>query len=633
MLNVARDPRFGRSYECYSEDPFVIFSLGQSYIAGMQYGPGAAAITPDQNPRGLKKMGSAAKHFAAYNFEGCVGHEQYPHCSQYRTSFNAIVSDQDLQETYYYAWRRLAPELSGFMCSTNAVNGVPMCANKLAIKTLMRGTWNFTGVVVSDGGTVSGIGPDDRPTIGRWIHGHSYAKNTTAAVADALEAGCDLEWDTVYASDAQAAVDQGLTTEATLSAAVRRTLSNRLRLGQFDIPRENPWDRLNLGVVDSAAHRSLAWRAAASSAVLLENAPDARGLPIAILSSNTVIAILGAQAAQDLVGRRDYSGSTTKTVSILSGIQSRAAADADAEVRYSVDDVNITVGANVVVVVVQSEQEGESHDRANLTLRAEDTATLLKLQQRQHHLGSACKVVVVVVSGGPVDTSQPTAVMGDGGVVSSVIASWWLGEEGGNAIAALLWGDVDFSAALAVTVYRQNFTKSVGITNISEAGHGYRYLHDDSLQLYPFGYGLSYARWATTTLLWGGDGAPPKVRASDFSGNVNVTVTVRNLGARVASRPVLLFIQLLESRGGGGTTGLLWPRKWLVAFGKAKDVVPGGEHTLALGFGAAEISRWVPDAGVPATAGRFAVVPGDYLLTVIDQCGEPCANLTLVVSV
>ena len=149
----------------------------------------------------------------------------------------------------------------------------------------------------------------------------------------------------------------------------------------------------------------------------------------------------------------------------------------------------------MVVVVVRSEDEGESHDRANLTMRAEDAAILIQLQrlhieeQRMHvwprwaaqhtpstdavSQGAAAaaahdrststsaprrQVVVIVVSGGPVDTSQPAAAMGSGGVVTSVMAAWQPGEEGGNAIAALLWGDVDFSASLAATVYRQNFT-------------------------------------------------------------------------------------------------------------------------------------------------------------------------------
>ena len=109
--------RWGRSYESYGEDPLAIAVMGKAYIRGLQYGPGAAGVTPEQNPRGLKKVGSVAKHLSAYNFEGCVGDENYPHCSQYRESFDAIVPDSDLQETYWLAWRRNAPELSGAMCS------------------------------------------------------------------------------------------------------------------------------------------------------------------------------------------------------------------------------------------------------------------------------------------------------------------------------------------------------------------------------------------------------------------------------------------------------------------------------------------------------------------------------------
>lgn len=155
-----------------------------------------------------------------------------------------------------------------------------------------------------------------------------------------------------------------------------------------------------------------------------------------------------------------YTGTQANIVTLLNGIQNRAAVDG-VEVRYSENDVSIASGASVVVVVVRSEVEGESHDRAKLTMRAEDAQTLVSLQQQhqqhqQHHQvqhqQAKVKVVVVVISGGPVDTSQPASVMGSG-FVTSVLAAWIPGEEGGNAIAALLWGDADFSAALAVTAY------------------------------------------------------------------------------------------------------------------------------------------------------------------------------------
>jgi beta-glucosidase len=108
VLNVARDPRWGRSYESYGEDPLAISRLGAAYIQGLQYGPGAAEVTMADNPRGYKKIGSVAKHLSAYNFEGCIGHQRYPYCTQYREFFDAVVSETDLQETYWQAWRHLA---------------------------------------------------------------------------------------------------------------------------------------------------------------------------------------------------------------------------------------------------------------------------------------------------------------------------------------------------------------------------------------------------------------------------------------------------------------------------------------------------------------------------------------------
>ena len=619
--------RWGRSYESYGEDPLAIFVLGESYIQGLQFGPGAAGVTAKDNPHNFKKIGSVAKHLSAYNFEGCIGAHQYPYCEQYREFFNAVVSEADLQETYWLAWRRLAPALSGAMCSYNALNGVPACADKEVMTTLMRQTWNFTGSIVSDDGAVTMI--RNVTTAGN-VHGHGYANSSAGAAAAALDAGCDVDYGGGYSAGAQAAVDQGLTSESVLAAAVRRSLSTRLRLGEFDRPMvsgfENPWNsrRLHLGVVDSDEHRALAWRAAVSSAVLLENAAGLLGLPI--ISSDptgTVVAVLGegADDAHAIVNR--YTGTQQRTCTLLAGIRDRAATDGMV-VRHSVNDTRVAIGASVIVVVVRSEDEGESHDRANLTMRAEDQDTLLRLQQQQAKSGRpATKVVVVVISGGPVDTSEPAEVM-KSGFVTSVIAVWQPGEEGGNALAALLWGDVDFSGALAVTAYRQAFTGARGIANISLAGRGYRYLNDQSLQLYPYGFGLCYSNWSKPALSWV---TPGEVPASNI-GRVAVAVRIQNMGTRVGSRPLLLFVQRLPSladRGAKQMVGVNWPNKWLVAFGKARDVQPAQEQIITLAFGAEEMSRWVPPGG-------FAVLAGRYLLTAVDERGEMAANLTLTVS-
>ena len=167
-------------------------------------------------------------------------------------------------------------------------------------------------------------------------------------------------------------------------------------------------------------------------------------------------------------------------------------------VRYSENDTSVAIGASVVIVVVRSNEEGESHDRQNLTMRPADSDMLVRLHTLARETNSAtsglvaaAQVIVVVISGGPVDTSEPAEVMASG-LITSVVAAWQPGEEAGNAVAGLLWGDVDFSASLAVTAYRQRFTSSVDIANMSVAGRGYRFLRDQSLALYQYGHGLSY---------------------------------------------------------------------------------------------------------------------------------------------
>ena len=299
--------------------------------------------------------------------------------------------------------RRLAPDLSGAMCSYNALNGVPACADKRVMcafiaflllfkidfllifdtideirMTLMRETWNFTGSesnapppapvshsqnsdvladcparwhtakfiicntnssflihnssflcdfdtkflvlntkfiifapgIVSDDGAVSQIWRGGNGGKGGTIHGHFYANSTAAAAADALNGGCDVTYGGGFSvgvpaspgvqpgtQAAEAAVESGLMSQATLTAAVRRSLATRMRTGELDVPSRSPWDtsKLNLGVVDCAAHRALALNAALSSAVLLENAAGALALPI-VSKQGGVVAVLGAGA-------------------------------------------------------------------------------------------------------------------------------------------------------------------------------------------------------------------------------------------------------------------------------------------------------------------------------------------------
>lgn len=174
--------------------------------------------------------------------------------------------------------------------------------------TLMRETWNFTGSIVSDDGAISQIGPGGDPCHGDnittppCVHGHYYTNNTVKAVALGLEGGCDVDYagggGLSYAGGAQAAVDQGFTTESVLAAAVRRSLSTRMRMGAFDVPSVNPWDssKLNLGVIDCPAHRALARKAAIESMVLLEDSAE-HGLPIRAPKST-------ASAAAGFVVRR-----------------------------------------------------------------------------------------------------------------------------------------------------------------------------------------------------------------------------------------------------------------------------------------------------------------------------------------
>ena len=183
VLNLARDPRWGRSYESYGEDPTLIAALGAAYVRGMTAGPGAANVT---HARGYLKVGAVAKHAAAYNFEGCGGRQRYPNCSAYRTRFDARADGRDMHESYLAPWRALSPALEGAMCSYNAIDGVPSCASAPLLSSTLRGAYGLRGVVVADDGAIDRI--YDAPPDG----GHRYAASLPEAALMALTAGVDV---------------------------------------------------------------------------------------------------------------------------------------------------------------------------------------------------------------------------------------------------------------------------------------------------------------------------------------------------------------------------------------------------------------------------------------------------------
>ena len=233
VLNIARDPRWGRCMEVYGEDPTTVALLGHAYVTGIQHGDVGAPSTP------VLLTAASPKHFTDYNLE-CSCYRGHPGCDPEnpaagckapsgvgRNAYDANVTAHDMRETYLAGWKAAAAAgIQGLMCSSNAVNGVPLCAHHDLLATVMRGEFGMSGAVISDGNGVADIyhQPDmsgNNPIDGHHIPGHEYASSWPAAAADAIEAGCDMSWD----EDLPPWLRMGGVANGTITNPLRRNLT------------------------------------------------------------------------------------------------------------------------------------------------------------------------------------------------------------------------------------------------------------------------------------------------------------------------------------------------------------------------------------------------------------------------
>ncbi|MBR1575985.1 MAG: glycoside hydrolase family 3 C-terminal domain-containing protein [Bacteroidales bacterium] len=295
-VNMARDPRWGRTPETYGEDPFLSGEIGTAFVQGLQ----------GDDPRYLKVV-STPKHFAVNNEE----HNRF--------ECKVAVSEKQLREYYLPAFEALVRRghAASVMSAYPAINNIPCTANPWLLTQVLRGDWGFDGYVVSDCGAVSLL-----------MKGHHYVQYPETAAALALQAGLDLECgDDIFIQPLKDAFAKGLVSEADIDRAARHVLTARMRLGLFDSGRNNPYIRISPDVIGSEKHRDLALQAAREAVVLLKN--EHRTLPLRRIRS---LAVVGINAGRCEFG--DYSGTpATAPVSILEGIQ--AAAGPHVRVEYA----------------------------------------------------------------------------------------------------------------------------------------------------------------------------------------------------------------------------------------------------------------------------------------------------------
>lgn len=516
-INIFRDPRWGRGHETYGEDPYLTGSMGTAYIKGIQ-GDGKRL-----------KTAACVKHFAAHS-----GPEQGRH------SFNAQVSEQDLAETYFPAFRRCVQEarVEGVMGGYNCVNGEPACGSHALISDLLREEWGFDGYFVSDCGAVKDF-----------HKGHKVTNTVEESAALALTSGCDLNCGQVYPHMRQT-LAMGLVTEEDVDAAVAHLMMTRMRLGMFD--KDCPFDAIPYEENDTPAHHTVALIAAEESMVLLKN--DGL-LPLDAKACKT-IAVIGPNADTVEILKGNYNGTATEHYTLLDGIRA-VAKQGNPDVRLMVSEgchlwrenvealaepddrrseaVAMARRADVVILCIglNGTLEGEEGDANNSYAGADKADLLLPLPQRRliQEVAAVGKPIVLVNA-----TGSAMALGTEADLCNAVLQTWYPGQMGGLAVGRAIFGQVNPSGKLPVTFYRTT-EELPPFTDYAMQGRTYRFMEHEPL--YPFGYGLSYSTFAYTDL----------TAEITPDGGCTLRAVVTNMSRRAGTDVAQVYVRLIGAAG------------------------------------------------------------------------------------
>ena len=516
-VNIFRDPRWGRGHETFGEDPYLTGKLGVAYIKGLQ----------GEDTEHLKSA-ACAKHFAVHS-----GPEADRHY------FDAQVNDQDLYDTYLYAFKECVKEgkVEAVMGAYNRVNGAPACGNKRLLKDVLRDEWGFEGHVVSDCWAILDF------------HEHHKVTDTVAeSAAMAVNNGCDLNCGTAFLHMKEA-YEQGLVTEETITAAVERLMEVRIRLGMMeDYP--SPYDEIPYERVECKEHVEKALEAARRSMVLLKN--DGL-LP---LDKNKIksIAVIGpnANSRDALIG--NYTGTSSEYITVLEGIQRYVGNDirvysaegchlwkdkveslARVKDRFA-EAIIAAEQADVVVMCLGLDAflEGEEGDAGNEYASGDKIDLRLPgLQQEllEEITAVGKPVVLVLLAGSAMDLSWAQDN------VDAIVDAWYPGARGGKVVAEVLFGETAPNGKLPVTFYSST-DELPDFKDYSMNNRTYRYYK--GTPLYPFGYGLSYT-----------DIEYKNARMNKTEGNIGdcftVEVEVKNNGKYKVHEAVQLYVKDIEA--------------------------------------------------------------------------------------
>ena len=579
VVDVARDPRWGRIEETYGEDPYLVGELGVAAVRGFQ---------GDSLPLTKGHVLATLKHM--------TGHGQ----PESGTNVGpASISERVLRENFFPPFEAAVKRghAQSVMASYNEIDGVPSHANNWLLNQILRKEMGFEGAVVSDY-----WGIDDLQRL------HSVEPDLMHAGARALKAGVDADLPDGNAfAKLPEALAKGLVTQADIDQAVRRMLRLKFLSGVFEQPYADV--KYAQEITDNAEARALAAEAARKAVVLLKNDGT---LPLHADALKT-LAVIGPNAAVARLG--GYSNVPRHTVSILDGIRAKLGTKVNIVTAEGVritdkgdwndDDVVLSNPAENRTRIAEAVQVARGADAIVLAIGG--TAATSREAWADNHLGDATSlelvgeqnelaralfalgkpVVVVLING------RPQAVTEVAQKANALLEGWYLGQEGGTAMADILFGDANPGGKLPVTIPRSVGQLPMFYNEKPSAHRGY--IFDSKDPLFPFGFGLSYTTF---------DIGAPKLSAAQIpkSGSVTVTVDVRNTGKVAGDEVVQLYLRDVVS-------SVTRPRKELKGF-KRVTLAPGASTTVTFTLDSSALALWDKDMKHVVEPGEFHIMVG-----------------------
>ena len=580
VVDIVRDPRWGRIEETFGEDPYLCGEMGVAAVLGLQGGAGGTLPA--------SHVFATLKHMTGHG-QPQAGNNIAP----------APLGERELRESFFPPFRAVVKRtgIAAVMPSYNEIDGVPSHANRWLLTHVLRGEWGFDGAVVSDYGAV-----DELQKI------HHVARDPEDCARKALAAGVDSELpDGVSYRTLVDQVRAGKVSRAAIDRACGHMLTLKFRAGLFEA---GPVDaRAAARLTGNAAARALALRAAERSLCLLTNDGT---LPLTP-GAHKRIAVIGPNAAIARLG--GYSGAPRHAVSLLDGVRAQLGgraevihaqgvfitrsedrsegevllADPTRNRQLIVEAVEAARGCDAILLAIgdteQTSREGfaKNHlgDRTDIDLVGEQNALFDAL----HALGKP--IVVCAINGRP--ASWPNVVER----ANAVLECWYAGQEGGTAIASALFGRINPGAKLPVTVARN--VGQVPLYYNAKPSTGRGYLFDTTAPLFPFGHGLSYTSFAIDA---------PRLSAPKIgvAGSVEVRVTVRNTGQRTGDEVVQLYVHDREA-------SVTRPVKELKEFARV-TLAPGEAREVAFTLGPDAFALWNAEMQEVVEPGLFDIMVG-----------------------